>query len=65
MKCRNCRYGEPCYIITDDEPEPILLVKCPFGDQVYRFGDKRCGQFIKRKEQERRDGYDEKVSEVD
>ena len=62
MKCGNCYYGEH-YVL--DVAEEIELVQCPFGDQVFRFPDKRCTHFPKRKEAERRDGYVEKISKID
>lgn len=64
MKCGNCHYGEHYFFIQEGE-EPIELVQCPFGDQVFRFPDKRCAQFPKRKEAERRDGYAEEISKTD
>lgn len=65
MKCGNCQYGEHYILISEDTEDEIELVQCPFGDQVFRLSDKRCAQFLKRKEAERRDGYVEEVSEVD
>lgn len=64
MKCGNCHYGEHYTLTTEDE-DSVELVQCPFGDQVFRFPDKRCAQFPKRKEAERRDGYAEEISETD
>lgn len=61
MKCGNCYYGEHYVLDIDKE---IELVQCPFGDNVFRFPDKRCAQFPKRKEAERRDGYVEEISKV-
>lgn len=64
MKCGNCHYGEHYTLVIEDE-EPVELVQCPYGDQVFRFPDKRCTHFPKRKEAERRDGYAEEISETD
>lgn len=66
MKCRNCHYGEHYILISEDDiNDDIELIQCPFGDQVFRFPDKRCAQFTKRKEAERRDGYAEEISKTD
>ena len=64
MKCGNCYYGKH-YTLELDEYESVELVQCPFGDQIFRFPDKRCAQFPKRKEAERRDGYAEEISKTD
>ena len=67
MKCGNCNYGEPYWLVPNDGINKgcIKLIKCPFGDQVFRLPEKRCAQFPKRKEMERRDGYVEEDSETD
>lgn len=64
MKCGNCHYGEHYFLVQEGE-ESIELVQCPFGDQVFRLPDKRCAQFPKRKEAERRDGYAEEIGKTD
>ena len=58
MKGGNCHYGEHfIYESDDDINEPIELIQCPFGDKVFHLPEKRCSQFPKRKDAERRDGY--------
>lgn len=62
MKCGNCYYGEHYVLDIDKE---IELIQCPFGDNMFRFPDKRCTKFQKRKEAERRDGYAEEIGKTD
>ena len=50
MKCKSCPFGEPYTLYPDSEDEPIDLVQCPFGEQVFHLADKRCIKFQERKD---------------
>lgn len=65
MKCRSCTLGEHYTLYPDSGDEPIELVQCPFGEQVFHLEDKRCCKIDLRRKFERGDSNVEENCETD
>lgn len=67
MKCRSCTLGEHYVFVPEPKygDEPIPLVKCPFGEQVFHLESKRCCKIDLRRQFEGSDSNVEEDCETD
>ena len=71
MKCKSCPIGEhyivvPDEVLEDEEEEGLPeVVQCPFGENAFHLGSKRCCKFPERKEATGGSIYVEETCEID